>query len=81
MRDSIGPVIETEERPNPFEIERHDFDGGKRCELRVASTVIQMPVRMRHQKWKLFVVLVRQQLQDRFGQRHGFRIGDGTGVN
>jgi hypothetical protein len=81
MRDSIGPVIKTEERPNPFEIERHDFDRRKRCKLRVAGAMVQMPVSVRHQKWKLFVALIRQQLQDRFGQRHGFRIGDGAGVN
>ncbi len=30
---------------------------------------------------KLFAVLIRQQLQDRFRQRHRFRIGDGAGID
>ena len=43
--------------------------------------MIHVPVGMRHQKWKLLVVLVRQQFQDRFRQRHLFRVCDGAGVD
>ena len=43
--------------------------------------MIQMPVGMRHQEWKLFVIFFRQQLQDRFCQGHRFRVGDGASID
>ena len=81
MRDPIGPVSEAEERANPLQIERHDLDRWKRCELSIASAMIQMPVGMSDQKWKLFVVLVRQQFQDRLRQGHRVRVGNRAGID
>jgi hypothetical protein len=43
--------------------------------------MIRMPVGVRYQEWKLFAVLIRQQLQDRFRQGHRFRIGDGASID
>jgi hypothetical protein len=43
--------------------------------------MIQMPVGMRHQEWQLFVIFIRQQLQDRFRQGHCFRVGDGARID
>jgi hypothetical protein len=45
------------------------------------GAMIQMSVGMRHQEWKLFVVLTRQEFQDCFRQWHLLRIGDRTGVD
>jgi|SRR5882724_6924821 len=50
-------------------------------QLWIASAMIQMPVGMRHQERKLFVAPIRQQLQDRFCQRHRFRVGDGASID
>src|SRR6266542_4213 len=46
-------------RRNSVQIYGHDLNRWKRCELRIAGAMIQMPVCMRHQEWKLFVVLIR----------------------
>src|SRR5215471_18448968 len=81
MRRSVWPVIETEERSNPVQIEGYDLDRWKRCKLRVAGAMIPMPVGMRDQEWKLFAIFIRQQLQDRFRQWHYCRVGDGAGIN
>src|SRR6187200_2839911 len=81
MGDPIWPVSESEERADPLQIDGHDLDRGKRCKLRIASAMIQMPVGMRDQQRKLFAVLIRQQLEDRFRQRHCFRVGDGASIN
>src|SRR6266566_8051685 len=81
MSDPVRPVSESEGRADPLQIDGHDLDRWKRCKLRIASAMIQMPVGMRHQEWKLFAVLIRQQLQDRFRQGHRFRIDDGTGID
>src|SRR5437867_260486 len=81
MGDSTGPVCETEERADSLQIDGHDLDRWKRCKLRIASAMIQMPVGMRHQEWKLFLVLIGQQVQDRFRQRHRFRVGDGASID
>jgi hypothetical protein len=35
---------------------------------------------VRYQQRKLFAVLIRQQLQDRFRQGHRFRVGHGTSI-
>src|SRR6266478_441031 len=81
MGRPIGPVIETEERSNSLQIDRHDLDRWKRCKLRIASAMIQMPVGVHNQEWKFFPVLIRQQLQDRFRQGHRFPIGDGASID
>src|SRR6266404_2679003 len=60
MGNPVGPVSETEERSNSLQIYGHDLDRWKRRELRIAGAMIEMAVGMRHQEWKLFVVLVRQ---------------------
>ena len=60
MGNSIWPISETEERSNSLQIYGHDLDRWKRRELRIAGAMIQVPVGMRHQEWKLFVVLIRQ---------------------
>jgi hypothetical protein len=46
-----------------------------------ASAMIQMPVSMCDQKWKLFVLLVRQQFQDRLRQGHRVRVGNRAGID
>src|SRR4029450_7097299 len=81
MGDPIWPVNETEERSNPFQIEGHDLDRWKRRKLRVAGAMIHMPMGMRYQQRKLFAVLTRQQLQDRFRQWHRFRVGHGSSID
>ena len=60
MGNLVGPVSETEERSNSLQIYGHDLDRWKRRKLRIAGAMIEMAVRMRHQKWKLFVILIRQ---------------------
>ena len=59
MGNSVGPVSETEERSDSVEIYWHDLGRWKRGELWIAGAMIEMAVRMRHQKGKLFVVLIR----------------------
>src|SRR5213083_700238 len=81
MGDLIGPVNETEEGSDPFQIDGYDLDGLKRCKLRIAGAMVQMPVGMRYQERQLFAVLIRQQLQDRFRQWHCFWVGDGAGID
>src|SRR5215831_6186977 len=81
MGDPTGPVSKTVERSNPLQIERHNLDRWKRSKLRIASAMIQVPVGMRDQQWKLFVVFIRQQLQDRFCQGHRYRIGNGASID
>src|SRR6266404_5654038 len=56
----VRPVSETEERSNSLQIYGHDLDRWKRRELRIAGAMIEMTVGMRHQEWKLFVILIRQ---------------------
>src|SRR6476659_9636117 len=60
MGNSVGPVSETEERSNPLQIYGHGLDRWKRRKLRIAGAMIQMPVSMRDQQWKLCLVLIRQ---------------------
>src|SRR6266700_2662092 len=60
MSNPVGPVSESEERSNSLQIYGHDLDRWKRRELRIAGAMIQMAVGMRHQEWKLFVILIRQ---------------------
>src|SRR6266550_4824542 len=60
MGNPVGPVSETEERSNSLQIYGHDLDRWKRRKLRIAGAMIEMAVRMRHQEWKLFVILIRQ---------------------
>ena len=60
MGNSVGPVSETEERSNSLQIYGYGLDRWKRRKLRIASAMIQMAVRMRHQERQLFVILIRQ---------------------
>src|SRR6266480_3447500 len=53
MGNPVGPISETEERSNSLQIYGHDLDRWKRRELRIACAMIEMPVGMRHQEWKL----------------------------
>src|SRR4029077_9407798 len=48
--NSVRPVGETEERLNSFQIYGYDLNRWKRRELRIASTMIQMPVSMCHKE-------------------------------
>src|SRR6516165_1452026 len=81
MSDSVRPVSESEERADPLQIDRHDLDRWKRRKLWIASPMIQVPVGMRHQEWKLYALLTRQQLQDRFCQGHRLRFGDDASID
>src|SRR5215470_7831616 len=58
MGNFVGPIGEPEKRSNSLQIYGHDLDRWKRCELRIADAMIQMPVGMCHQEWQLFVVLI-----------------------
>ena len=56
----IGPVREAEKSSNSLQIYGHGLGRWKRRKLRIASAMIQMAVRMRHQERQLFVILNRQ---------------------
>jgi hypothetical protein len=60
MGNFVGPISETVKRFHSFQIYRHNLDGRNGCELRIAGAMIHMPVGMRHQEGKLFVVFFRQ---------------------
>src|SRR5207248_1392648 len=60
MSNSVGTISETVKCSDPFQIYRQNLNRWKRCELRIAGSMIHMPVGMCHQEWKLFLVLIRQ---------------------
>src|SRR6478672_5704365 len=58
VRNPIRPVSEAEECSNSLQVYGHDLDRWKGRELRIACAMIEMPVGVCYQEWKLFVVLL-----------------------
>src|SRR5688572_16236286 len=73
-RDAFWPFRQAERRAQVFDLCRHDLDSRQRCELRVACTVIAMPVRMQDQQRNLRSSLAGHQIHYCHGQRHLRRV-------
>ena len=52
-RDAFRPFRQAQRRAQVFDLGRHDLDSRQRCELRIACTMIAMPVRMQDQQRNL----------------------------